>query len=91
LYAAVARRDTSHKPENGWHAEQSISIGEVFAGYTRGAAVAAGAARSQGTLAPDAFADFAVWKQDPLLCAGAELLELEIAATIVGGEVVWQD
>ena len=91
LYAAVARRDTSHKPENGWHAEQSISIGEVFAGYTRGAAVAAGAARSQGTLAPDAFADFAVWKQDPLLCAGAELLELEIAATVVGGEVVWQD
>ena len=90
LYAAVARRDTRHEPKQGWHAEQNISIGEVFAGYTNGAAVAAGAVGSQGAIVPGAFADFAVWKQDPLLCTGAELLELEVAATIVGGEVVWQ-
>jgi predicted amidohydrolase YtcJ len=91
LYAAVTRRDTRHQPAAGWHAEQNISIREALDGYTRGAAVAAGATHEQGVLAPGAFADFAAWKQDPLLCSGPELLELEVAATVVNGAVVWQD
>jgi predicted amidohydrolase YtcJ len=90
LYAAVARRDTQHLPRAGWHGEQCISITEVFGGYTLGAAVAAGASGVQGVLQPRAYADFAAWQQDPLLCSGAELLELDVAATIVNGEVVWQ-
>jgi predicted amidohydrolase YtcJ len=90
LYAAVARRDTRREPAAGWHAEQNISIREALAGYTRGAAIAAGAPHEQGMLAPGAFADFAAWIQDPLLCSGPELLELEVAATVVNGDVVWQ-
>ena len=90
FYAAVARRDSRHEPAGGWHAEQNIGIAEVLAGYTRGAAVAAGAAAWQGTLAVGAVADFAIWKEDPLLCNQAGLLELEVAATVVNGEVVWQ-
>jgi predicted amidohydrolase YtcJ len=90
LYAAVARRDKCQEPSGGWHAEQNISIADVLAGYTRGAAHAAGAVDTQGVLQPGAYADFAAWKKDPLLCSGSELLELEVAATIVNGEVVWQ-
>ncbi len=90
LYAAVARRDAEHQPARGWHPEQNIRIAEALAGYTRGAALAAGAFDTQGVLRPGAYADFAAWKNDPLLCSGPELLELEVAATVVNGEVVWQ-
>lgn len=90
FYAAVARRDSAHEPAQGWQAGQALTIDEVMAGYTRGPALAAGAAETQGILRPGAYADFAAWKTDPLLCNGPELLELEVAATIVAGQVVWQ-
>ena len=90
LYAAVERRDKQHEPDRGWHPEQSISIADVLAGYTSGAAVAAGAETLQGILQPGAFAECAAWKTDPLLCSGPDLLELEVAATVINGEVVWQ-
>ena len=90
LYAAVARRDAQHEPEGGWHAEQCIGVREVLGGYTVGAAQAAGAQGMQGVLQSGAFADFAVWAQDPLACAPEQLPGLEIAATVVNGEVVWE-
>ncbi|HEX6063414.1 MAG TPA: amidohydrolase family protein, partial [Longimicrobiales bacterium] len=90
LYAAVARRDAQHEPQGGWHAEQCIGAREVLSGYTLGAAQAAGAQGTQGVLQSGAFADFAVWAQDPLACAPEQLPGLEIAATVVNGEVVWE-
>ena len=90
LYAAVARRDGQHQPAGGWHPEQSIGIADALAGYTTGAAIVAGAEATQGILQGGALADFAAWKSDPLLCSDADLLELEVAATVVNGEVVWQ-
>jgi predicted amidohydrolase YtcJ len=90
FYAAVARRDTRHEPENGWYGEQCIMTRDAFAGYTLGAAVAAGADGVQGILQPGAFADFAVWREDPLACAPADLLDLQVAATIVNGSVVFE-
>jgi predicted amidohydrolase YtcJ len=90
LFAAVARRDIQHQPDGGWYPEQAISIADVLAGYTSGAAITAGAARTQGVLQAGAYADFVAWKTDPLLCRAADLLELEVAATIVDGGVVWQ-
>jgi predicted amidohydrolase YtcJ len=90
LYAAVARKDTRHQPDNGWYGEQCISTREVLAGYTTGAAAAAGAVGQQGVLQPGSFADCAVWQHDPLACEPRELLELRTIATLVGGEVVFQ-
>jgi predicted amidohydrolase YtcJ len=90
LYAAVARKDTRHEPDHGWYGEQCISTREVLAGYTTGAARAAGAVGQQGVLQPGSFADCAVWQQDPLACEPRELLELRTVATVVAGEVVFQ-
>ena len=89
FYAAVARRDARHEPIGGWHGEQCIMMQEALAGYTLGAAVAAGTSGRQGVLQPGALADFAVWRQDPLNCAPEDLLSLEVAATVVNGEVVY--
>jgi predicted amidohydrolase YtcJ len=88
FYAAVARRDTQHKPNGGWHGEQCIMMREALAGYTTGAAIAAGAADVQGVLQPGAYADFAVWTSDPLQATPAELLDLNVSATVVNGEIV---
>jgi predicted amidohydrolase YtcJ len=90
LYAAVARRDTHHQPAAGWHGTQNIDIHEVLAGYTTGAAHTAGAQGMQGVLQSGAFADFAAWTEDPLTCAPERLLGLDLAATVVNGEVVWE-
>jgi predicted amidohydrolase YtcJ len=90
LYAAVARRDTQHQPENGWYGEQCINAREVLAGYTVGAAVAAGAVGEQGVLQRGSYADCAVWEQDPLACAPQDLLDLRTLATVVSGEVVFE-
>jgi predicted amidohydrolase YtcJ len=91
FYAAVARRDIQHNPNGGWHAEQCIMTHEVLAGYTRGAAYAAGAVGLQGVLEPGAYADFAVWTKDPFHIAPEELLDLEVSATVVNGEVVFEN
>jgi predicted amidohydrolase YtcJ len=90
LYAAVARRDTRHEPDQGWYGEQCIPTRDVLAGYTLGAAVAAGAEGIQGVLHPGAFADFAVWRTDPLACTPVDLLGLQVAATVVNGSVVFE-
>ena len=90
FYAAVARRDTQHEPDGGWYGEQCIMTRDVLAGYTIGAAVAAGADGVQGILQPGAFADFAVWREDPLTTAPANLLDLHVNATVVNGSVVFE-
>jgi predicted amidohydrolase YtcJ len=90
LYAAVARRDTRHEPDGGWHGEQCIMTRDALAGYTIGAAVVAGTTDKQGILQPAAFADFAVWRQDPLTCAPESLLDLQVVATVVDGLVVFE-
>ena len=90
LYAAVARRDTRHEPDGGWHGDQCMMAREVFAGYTTGAAATAGNSGREGVLQPGAYADFAVWREDPLTCEPGSLLDLQVIATAVNGEVVFE-
>lgn len=89
LRAAVARRDRDGAPEGGWHPDQAVSMERAWAGYTTGAARAAGDTR-QGRLAPGSFADLVAWDRDPLAAEPDELLELEPVLTMVDGEVVWR-
>lgn len=90
LYAAVARRDTGHEPEGGWYGHECLGITEAFAGYTIGAAVAAGVPGEQGVLQAGALADLAVWETDPLHSTPEDLLSLKVSATVVNGDVVFE-
>jgi hypothetical protein len=91
LYAAVTRTDLAGEPAGGWHPEQCMTAREALAGYTTGPAYAAGTPAIKAGLAPGALADFVAWKQDPLSIEPAGLLELEPAATVVGGQIVFQN
>jgi predicted amidohydrolase YtcJ len=87
LHAAVTRSDLNGEPVGGWYPHETLSMDRAWAGYTTGAARAAGDQR-QGRLVPGSFADMVAWRQDPMDEPDA-LLGLEPALTMVDGKVVW--
>ena len=91
LHAAVTRRRADGNPgPQGWHPEQRLSMREALAGYTTGAAYAAGWEDKLGRLSPGYYADLVVLEKDPFTCPPADLLEMQAAATMLAGEWLWQ-
>ena len=90
FYGAMARRDRGGYPEEGFYPEQRLSGQEVLEGYTVGAARAAGEVDSRGRLSPGFCADFAAWDVDLVTSEPEQILQASVAATVVGGEVVYQ-
>lgn len=90
LHAAVTRQDLAGQPEGGWLPEQRLSVAEAIAGFTSGAAYAAHRDDHLGKLAPGFRADLTVLRGDPMTVAPSELPKLEIHATMVDGELVYE-
>jgi predicted amidohydrolase YtcJ len=90
LYAAVTRQDLAGLPEGGWLPDQRLSIAEAIAGFSSGAAYAAHRDDHLGVLAPGFRADLTVLRGDPMTVAPSELPKLEIHATMVDGELVYE-
>jgi hypothetical protein len=87
LHAAVTRRRADGTPgPDGWYPEQRLDLSQALAGYTTGAAYAAGTEDRQGRLAPGYYADLIVLEKDPFVCEADEIKELRPQATMVGGE-----
>ena len=91
LHAAVTRcrADGSPGPQ-GWFPEQRLTVREALEGFTLGPAFAAGAENRLGRLSAGFLADFIVVKTDPFTCDPADLYSIQPAATMVGGQWVWQ-
>jgi predicted amidohydrolase YtcJ len=91
LHAAVTRRRPDGTPGvQGWQPEQRLTMREALEGYTVGAAYAAGLEDQLGRLSPGLFADLIVLEKDPFTCPPEELLTMRSAATMLGGEWLWQ-
>jgi predicted amidohydrolase YtcJ len=86
LATAVTRRDEAGKV---WGQEQAITIAEAVSMMTTWAARADGEEAVRGQIAPGFLADFTVLETDPELVSPADLAEIPVAATIVGGKVRW--
>ncbi len=90
LYAAITRKDPStHKPDEGWHPGQCISLAEALSAYTLGGAAITGRAHELGKLAPGYFGDIAVFDRDLFMLDPEELQEAQVVATFLGGERVF--
>jgi predicted amidohydrolase YtcJ len=91
MHAALTRRraDGSPRPE-GWYPEQKLTMAEALEAYTLGPAYAAYMEDRLGRLAPGYLADMIVIEQDPFVCDPDDLLKIESAATMIGGEWVWR-
>jgi hypothetical protein len=89
LHAAVTRRNDQDPDRPAWLPEQALTVGEALRAYTLGAAYAGGQEARQGSIAPGKLADFVVLAEDPFSVPAERIAGAEIAATMVGGEVVF--
>lgn len=88
FYAALARRDRSGYPDDGWYPDERLTGLEVLRAHTEGPAVAAGDADRRGRLSPGYHADFCAWDIDPATAEAEEIPSARVSVTVVGGELV---
>ncbi len=89
LYAAVTRQTRDGLPEGGWRPEQRLTLFEALEAYTLGAAYASGEESIKGSLEAGKLADFVLLSRDPFAGPPDLLLETQIEATVVGGNVAY--
>ncbi|HVU67294.1 MAG TPA: amidohydrolase [Ktedonobacteraceae bacterium] len=89
LYAAIQRNDPTTPERAAWMPEQALPVVKALWGYTLGAAYAAGEERDKGSLIPGKLGDAVVLRDDLLTIEPAKLRENGVAATIVGGQVLY--
>ena len=91
IHAAVTRRRRDGTPgSEGWYPEQRIDLNTALQAYTTGAARASGQETRQGRLWTGCFADLVVLEQDPFHMPAQDLWQIQPAATMVGGEWVFE-
>jgi predicted amidohydrolase YtcJ len=94
LHAAITRRDKQRQPPDGWYPEEAMTPEEALRGYTSWSAYAAHWEGETGIIAPGRWADLTVMDLDPLVVGETDpgrLLDGRILATVVGGELVFED
>lgn len=89
IAAAVTRRTIDGKNPGGWFPRQRIGVAEALRAYTSDAAWAAFEEGEKGALAVGKLGDFGVLSRDPLAVPADELATVGVAATVVGGRVVF--
>jgi hypothetical protein len=90
LYAARTRQTTDGEPPEGWSPEQRLTSLESLLGFTTWPAHACGMQEEWGRLLPGYRADLTILDRDPLVGKAAELLSARVLATVVEGEVRFQ-
>ena len=87
FYASVTR-----KMKDGalFYPEQKMTREEALKSYTLNAAFAAFEENIKGSLAPGKLADITVFSRDIMTCPEDEILDAQVAATIIGGKVLYR-
>jgi len=88
LHAAINRYDDRTPDAGAWLPDQALTLQQALYAYTAGAAYAGGQEAHQGTLAPGKLADLAVLAEDPFTLPQDRIAGAEVAATLIGGELV---
>lgn len=68
--------------------QEALSVEQALRAYTRGSAFAAHEEHLKGTLSPGMLADMAVLGENPISVTAAELADITVDATVLGGEVL---
>ncbi len=89
LYAAVSRKDTDGRPEQGWYRDQAMSREEALRSFTLDAAYAGGQERELGSLEPGKYADFILVDRDFFAVPEDALFGTEVLQTWVAGRPVF--
>lgn len=89
LYSAVTRMDHEGHPVGGWHPEQDMTLLEAFRAFTIDAAYADHSEKTIGTLEPGKWADFIIIDRDLFKVPSAEIWQIKVEQTWVGGKRVF--
>jgi len=88
IYEAVTRKDLEGNPQGGWLPEQKLTVDEAVYGYTMGGAYASFEENIKGSLEEGKFADIVVLSKDIFNIEEDNIKDVEVVATIFGGELV---
>lgn len=89
LYAAVTRADRDGEPAGGWYADQSLTRAEALHSFTLAPAFAAHQEDRMGSLEAGKWADFIIVDRDYFEVPAADIDDLRVLQTWVGGELVF--
>jgi predicted amidohydrolase YtcJ len=89
LYAAVTRQDGAGLPEGGWYMDQALTRAEALHSFTLDAAYAAHQEDRLGSLEAGKWADFIIVDRDYFECPAAEIDDIQVLQTWVGGQRVF--
>ena len=90
IQAAVTRQRRDGTPESGWYPAQRLSLGEALWGFTMGAALVTGRQADLGSITPGKLADVVVLDRDPFALDPLEIAGVQVAMTVLNGEVVFR-
>lgn len=71
--------------------EQTVTAADILKMYTINAAYQSHEENIKGSLTPGKLADMVVLSGNPLRTPAAQLQDLRVEMTVIGGEIVWQD
>ena len=91
IYAAVTRQTLDGEPEGGWFPEQRIDVETAIRAYTINNAYAAREEDEKGSIVAGKLADFTILDRDLTAIPAAEIKDVRVLGTIVGGRVVYAD
>ena len=86
----MTRQDLDGWPEGGWYPENKLSVYEALCLYTKNGAYASFEEKIKGTIAPGKLADFILLDADPYAVPPAELKNIRVLKTYLGGEVTFE-
>lgn len=90
FYATVTRQDANGQPPGGFDPDQRLTRGEALRTMTLDAAYGSFEEDRKGSIEPGKVADLVVLSQDILSVPDAALLDTQVLATIVDGQVVYE-
>lgn len=89
VYAAVTRQTLDGKNQDGWQPQEKITLSEALRAYTSASAYSVFDEDVAGTLKQGMRADFVVLSADPFAVEPAQIRDLSVVATVIGGELVF--
>ena len=90
LHVAVNRQTRAGEPHGGWVPSERLSLADAVAAWTSGSAYAERSELAKGRLREGMLADIAILDRDLTATPAEGLAETRVAATVVGGRVVFE-
>lgn len=90
FFAAVERKDAKGWPAGGYQMENALTAEQTLRGMTIWAAKANFEEKEKGSLEKGKFADFIILDTDIMKTSGADILNIKVLKTFVGGEMVYE-